>query len=93
MQKIDFIRGLKKLIKNRRHEGPECEKILSNSHAVKQFATFWDNNYEEIEIALANFTHQWMQDNDFTKEEMTAYKKGLSELPMFLMKCAVETED
>lgn len=94
MRQINLHKGLLRYLKNRRrHDGLPCEKVVSNTRAVQAFATFWDNNFEDIEAAMSHLLHEWEANNDYTKEESICYKQGLASLTKFMMKCSAETEN
>ena len=42
---------------------------------MKQFADFWDNHYDDMMVVSSYYMNEYLTNNNFTKEEMIAYKK------------------
>lgn len=91
---VFMVSALRLYIKNKaKKEGATyAEEILGNTSSVHKFATFWNQNHEDMDVVFAALLHIWTRDREFSKEELEAYKEGLAVWEQFFTKCAQETE-
>lgn len=86
-----MIKELRKYFKNVLVGQKPCEKILGSTQDVRNFAAFYRDNSELLALLAAHAIYKYTEDEKgFSKEEIVAYKKGLSVLPVFFEECFVE---
>lgn len=65
-------------------------EVVGDKVKRNDLAYFWDNNASELQLLTAVKLMEFTRDTSFTKEELDAYKLGLSEIPLFLELCSQE---
>ncbi len=89
-----YIKYLRQSLDNRRgkRKQDECEQILGLNGKVNDFAAFFENHEDDFLIFIAATLQKFESDREFTKEELNIYRLGLTELPLFFIKCLEERE-
>lgn len=88
-----MIKQLQSYIQNKQKIGvDEFKKILGSDAKVKQGASIWKTSGDIFELIAAVQLHKWQTENDFTKDELSAYRAGLAEIPVFLAACCALLE-
>ena len=65
-------------------------EVVGDKVKRNDLAYFWDNNASELQLLTAVKLMEFTRDTSFTKQELDAYKLGLSEIPLFLELCSKE---
>lgn len=86
--------NLLRYLKNRQKvkENYPCMKILGSKSTVASFGKFWENNGSDLMAVVAAKLLDYTEDENFTKEELIAFKKGLGAISEIFPKCWAETE-
>jgi len=69
-----------------------CEKVLGSPQRVDQMGRFYTENERSIFLAITNSLLEFANENEYTKDELAAFKTGLGILPTFMKKCKIESE-
>lgn len=85
---------ISELIDNKSHDGIKCEQVLGSSARVQQVLSFYrdPNNVKSMELIMANALLDYTSEKTFTKDELTAYKLGLSAVLEFMQEAHEESE-
>lgn len=85
---------ISELIDNKSRDGLKCEQVLGSSARVKQILSFYrnQNNVKSLELIMTNALLGYTEEQTFTKEELTAYKLGLSAVLEFMQEAHEEYE-
>lgn len=83
---------IQKIIENKGRDVRPCEKIVGNESNVTTLANFWEKNAELFHLIAAESLLDYAMESDYTKDEIVAYRLGLSEIGAFMQKCLVERE-
>lgn len=87
-----MIKELQKYFGNVKKDRTYCEQILGTNTQVLDFAKFWDSNGQDLMLLAAFYIHTYTTDEEFTKEELNAFKKGIASIGMFFNQCSIEVE-
>jgi len=83
-----MIKYLRKYIKRTNKEDQTiCQKIFGSDAVINQFATFWESSGDDLMLGAAVKLHEFLSFQDFTKEELIAYRKGQSDLAGLFIEC------
>jgi len=84
---------LKKNELNRGETGNYCEIVLGDGYIVSQFADFNDSHLGHLELIQEQLFNETWKGTEYSREELTAYKKGLGDVLDFFAKCSIEIEN
>ncbi len=88
-----MIEELKKYLTNRSvKKALPCEKYIGSNTNTIAFSNFWAEQGESLEVLAAAKLHEFTTDNEFTKEELIAYKKGIADIASFFQQCWIERD-
>ena len=79
-------------IKNTGLDVLECEKVVGNEANVTKLANFFEKNAALFHLITADCLLDYAMENEYTKDEMVAYRFGLGEVGKFMQKCLEERE-
>ena len=66
------------------------EEVLATQEKVDEFSEVWDNNQEGLMLISASLMHNFVTRNDFNKEDLEMYKRGLTDFALFFEQCSVD---
>jgi len=79
-----MIEQLKKLYANYKVKGKEpYEQILGDSKTVMDFNNFWELHQSDLMLVAAYNLNEFVNNLNFTPEELIAYKKGIADSYLF----------
>jgi len=81
-----------KLIKNFKTKEKPMEKLIGPSKVV-DFATFWKNNADELQIMVRHLLDTELTGSEIRNaREVEKYRKGVYDVISFITSCATETQ-
>jgi len=83
---------IKKVVENKAKDVRPCEKVVGSESQVTKLASFWEKNATLFHLIAADSLLDYAMENDYTKDEVVAYRLGLSEIGAFMQKCLAERE-
>jgi len=83
---------INQVIENQAKDVRPCEKIVGNESNVTTLANFYEKNATLFKLIVTHKLLEYAQDNEYTKEELEAYRAGLLQVGVFMDKCLVERE-
>ena len=88
-----FEDHLRKLFDNQGKGTTHCEKVIGNRTNRKRFSEFWLKCHDELMLVAVHSLYRYIEDSEPSKEEMLAFKKGLSSVALFIGQCNTEIEN
>jgi len=85
-----MLKELAKFINNQAKGESRCAKMVGSTAAINRFARFWEYSKDDLMVLASGRIHQYLQDNNPSKEELIAFKKGLAEISLFFRDCYLE---
>lgn len=82
---------INKIIDNQAKGETYCQGVLGSEARVKALAGFWDRHAQLVHLVGVNGLIEYTQIEEFNKEELEAFKKGLSVFGIFCDKCYEES--
>lgn len=72
-----------------------CERVLGGSGNLNAMSTLWISYSHLFRLVTANELIEFVSDANikFTSEEADAFRTGLSAIPLFLARCALEVQN
>tara|TARA_R100000656_G_scaffold112040_2_gene84062 strand:+ start:2214 stop:2501 length:288 start_codon:yes stop_codon:yes gene_type:complete len=86
-----IFKHLRKYLTNRK-DVKFCQGVLGAKDKVSKFHQFWNTNGEDLMVVSAYLVHEFVTNNEFTPQELNAYKKAISDMGAFYHKCYEERE-
>lgn len=80
------------LIANKGQDGTYCQKVLGSEPRVFTLAGFSEKNAPLMHLITLNALVEYMEENDFTKDELIAFKLGVGAIGKFMAQCVQERE-
>lgn len=80
------------LISNKGQDGTYCEKVIGSTPRVHTIAGFSEKNAPLLHLITLNALVEYMEENDFTKDELVAFKLGVGAIGKFMAQCVQERE-
>lgn len=80
------------LIRHKGQDGTYCEKVIGSTPRVHTLAGFQEKNAPLMHLITLNALVEYMEDNDFTKDELIAFKQGVGAIGKFMSQCVYERE-
>ena len=78
----------RKFLENQNREGTPTERVLGNSAKVNEFSQFFEKHQEDMAVHGAGALNAYVtQGEAVSQDEITAFKAGLSQLPLFFEAC------
>ena len=84
--------SLKQSLKNRNAGETEMEKLFGSSARVKEWAGFYERNYESLELAVKVKMLEFMEKEEFDSKQKDFYLKGLAEIGKIFAMCHLEQQ-
>lgn len=66
------------------------EEILGSNEALKQFAKLWGEHKADTMMMLTVIEYEFISNNNYTEEEIVAFKGALGKVGLFLRGCKGE---
>lgn len=83
----------RKFLENQNREGVQVEKVLGNSSKVAKFSQFYERHQEDIAVVTAGSLYNYVTEaQSVSSEEITAFRAGLAQMPLFLEQCYKYTQ-
>ena len=70
-----------------RYDDDKKANIVGTDKDVELLGKAWYNNSESLQMAMIHLMTEFNTNEDFNKEEHTAFMKGLNAIPKFMMEC------
>lgn len=86
------MESVKKYINNKKRGKTSCEMVLGTFDRIVSLSRVLDDLNDDIQIVLAANLLEYANTQNYTKEEMQAYRLGLYTLYEFIKQCKEEVE-
>jgi hypothetical protein len=83
---------LRKYIDNQKSDTP-CGKMVGTQATVNRYAKFWGLEKDTLMVLATGALHGFITDNNPSRDELVAYKKGQADIALFFARCYKESED
>jgi len=87
----DYLDNIKKYT-NAGRKPSKPEEILGNDNKIAAFGAFWEKYGRDLQVLAVVKLHEFEMTEAWSKEELSAYIKGIGEVGVFFEKCWSERE-
>lgn len=88
---MNYYELIQKSIDNQKRK-TNCEKMLGTNTAVNKFASFYDQNFDNLQIVAMARQLEFMNDPRNHIEDLPAYTKGIADMIKMFVDCYTERE-
>lgn len=92
--KILNLKGLRRYFKSScKNKTIPKKDILGSTEGLKYFAGLWGDKKSELMSMLTIIEYEYIQDNNFSSEQIMSVKQVLGKIAIFTKECKTEYEE